>query len=88
MKDFFKRLFEKRGDEEFVALMQVALEDPTVRLQLMKILELPSPRRRTALRKWRQEIGDEKAPDALIKVIAFLEQDEIVELAIKLLNNK
>jgi len=57
MKKFFSRLFSKPKDQEFVSLMQVALEDEDIRDQLLKILSLPDDSRRATVRHWRSELS-------------------------------
>jgi hypothetical protein len=43
MQNILGGLFEKHKDEEFVALMQAALEDQTIWQHLLTLLALPQP---------------------------------------------
>ena len=75
MKKFLKRLFGKPEDQEFISLMQVALEDPTIRKQLLSILSLPNENRRATIRQWRSELDQQNAPEPIIKILRYLEED-------------
>ena len=87
MQNILKGLFGKRKDEEFVALMQAALEDPSIRQHLLTLLRLPQTQRLFQLQKWRVELQEEQAAQPLIRAIGFLEHDDIASRALKLLNN-
>ena len=75
MKKFLKRLFGKPEDQEFISLMQVALEDPAIRKQLLSILSLPNENRRATIRQWRSELDQQNAPEPIIKILKYLEED-------------
>jgi thiamine pyrophosphokinase len=81
MQNILKGIFGKRKDEEFVALMQAALEDQTIRQHMA----LPQPQRLIQLQKWGQELAEEHAPQPLISAIGFLEDDDIASQALQLL---
>jgi len=85
MQNILKSIFGKRKDEAFVALMQVALEDQTIRQQMLALLALPQPQRLIQLQKWGQELIEEHAPQPLISAIGFLEDDDIASQALQLL---
>lgn len=87
MKNILKGLFGKRRDEEFVTLMQVALEDQTIRQHLLVLLALPQPQRLIQLQKWATELQDEHAPQPLISAIGLLEDDGIANRALQILKN-
>ena len=87
MQNIFKGLFGKRKDDEFVALMQAALEDQTIRQHLLTLLALPQTQRLIQIQKWRAELQEERAPKHLISAIGFLEDDDIARVAAQLLDN-
>lgn len=75
-KGFFgKPLFQQPEDQEFVSLMQIALEDDVIRQQLMKILSLPDQIRRATVQQWRTELEQQQAPEPIIKTLSYLEYD-------------
>ena len=62
MQNVLNNLFGKRKDNEFVALVQAALEDQTIRQNLLTLLALPQSQRLSQLQKWEIELEEEHAP--------------------------
>ena len=87
MYNFLKNLFGKRKDEEFVALVQAALEDKSIRRDLLTLLAFPHPQRLCQLKEWEGELKREHAPEALISAIGFLKDADIAERTLEILNN-
>lgn len=85
MKKFFSQVFSKPQDQEFVSLMQVALEDAGIREQLLKILSMPDDRRRATVRQWRSELSQQNAPKEIMKAMEHLEHDTYAHRAKQIL---
>ncbi|MBO6556022.1 MAG: hypothetical protein JJ934_02580 [Pseudomonadales bacterium] len=88
MKKLLKRLFGKPEDQEFISLMQVALENPSIKQQLMSILSLPDENRRATIRQWRSELDQQNAPEPIIKALKYLEEDGPAHRARELLTGE
>ncbi len=87
MKNVLKKLFGKRNDEEFVALVQAALEDQSIRRDLLTLLALPQAQRLSQLQQWEIELETEHAPQPLISAIGFLKDPDIASRTLYVLNN-
>ena len=87
MQNVLNNLFGKRKDKEFVALIQAALEDQTIRQNLLTLLALPQSQRLSHLQKWEIELEEEHAPQPLISAIGFLKDADIASRTLYILNN-
>ena len=85
MHNFLKSLFGKRKDEEFVALLQAALEDKGIRQDLLTLLAFPQPQRLGQLLEWESELKREHAPEALISAIGYLKDADIADRTLEIL---
>lgn len=68
--------------------MQVALEDPIIRQQLLSILSLPDESRRATIRQWRSELDQQNAPEPIMKTLKYLEEDGPAHRAREILANE
>lgn len=68
-----------------MSLMQVALEDPGIREQLLKILSIPDDRRRATIRQWRSELSQKNAPKEIMRTLEHLEHDAYAHRAKQIL---
>ena len=87
MQNVLNNLFGKRKDKEFVALIQAALEDQTIRQNLLTLLALPQSQRLSQLQKWEIELEEEHAPQPLISAIGFLKDADIASRTQYILDN-
>jgi hypothetical protein len=87
MLNVLKNLFGKRKDKEFVALIQAALEDKSIRQDLLTVLAFPQPQRLSQLQKWEFELEREHAPQPLISAIGFLKDADIADRTLEILAN-
>ena len=87
MQNVLNNLFGKRKDNEFVALVQAALEDQTIRQNLLTLLALPQSQRLSQLQKWEIELEEEHAPQPLISAIGFLKDADIASRTRYILDN-
>ena len=85
MQNVLNNLFGKRKDKEFVALIQAALEDQTIRQNLLTLLALPQPQRLSQLQKWEIELEEEHAPQPLISAIGLLKDADIISRTLYIL---
>ncbi len=85
MKKFFSNLFRPPADQEFISLIQVALEEPRIRAELLKILSLPDHIRRETLIRWRMDLEQQNAPELITKALIYLEHDGRAKRALEIL---
>lgn len=65
--------------------MQVALETPDMRDQLIAVLSLPPDVRTTTIRQWLVDLESQGAPVMLIDAVRFLEDHSRAEKALEIL---
>lgn len=87
MQNVLNKLFGRRKDKEFVALIQAALEDQTIRRNLLTLLALPQSQRLSQRQKWDIELEGEHTPQPLISTIGFLKDADIASRTLCILNN-
>jgi hypothetical protein len=87
MQNVFNKLFGKRRDKVFVALIQAALEDQTNRQNLLTLLARPQSQRLSQLLKWEIELEGEYAPQPIISAIGFLKDSDIADRRLNILSN-
>ena len=66
-------------NEHFIALMQAAAEDKTIRQQILAISRLDSFNRESLLNTYLQALMLRGAPEELLNVLAFLKDDDIAQ---------
>ena len=72
-------------DDAFVTMMQVAMETPEMRQQLISVLSLPSQDRAQTIRDWMADLKQESAPELLISALSYLEDEQRADRALKIL---
>lgn len=72
----------------FVTLMQVAQEDPEVKVTLKAILKLESIHRKSLLNTWLMELQAKGAPQDFIDALACLVDDRVSRQALALIEGK
>lgn len=72
-------------NEAFVALVQVAKEDPVVRRKLLDILNHPPVHRQAVLRFYIEEMNQRGAPASFVSAVACLLQDAVAERVLEML---
>jgi hypothetical protein len=87
MKLFGKKKRSAGDDETFVRLIQIAREDTEIREQLLRILSLDPPNRKSALRTFIQEMKLKSAPREFVSAIACFLDDRIAGKALDILAN-
>ena len=85
MKLFAKRSRSAGDDEAFVSLIQVAIEDPEIREQILRILSLDAFNRKSALNTFIQEMRFKGAPHEFVSAIACFLDDGVAEKALSIL---
>ena len=88
MRNLINWLFGKPEDEAFVAFVQVAMEDQSVRDQVMPILTLEHNQRRLRLEKWKTELLNENAPAPMIEIVDSLNDERLAARLHELLIDK
>jgi hypothetical protein len=77
-----------RADDPFVTLIQVALETPSIKQQLVALLSLPSQQRSEKLEVWITELEADGAPALLLDALAYLEDEARANQTLMILQNK
>ena len=80
-------LFGKRKDYEFVALVQVTLEDQTIRQNSLTLLALPQSQRLSQLQRLEIGLAEEHTTQPLISAICFLKDADIASRTRYILDN-
>lgn len=85
-----RRLFARSNPREdaLVTLMQVALEDPQVRHDLLRLLNQPAAKRTEMMTVWVAKLGQEGAPRALLDALDQLRDESRADRAISILKKE
>lgn len=67
------------GDDHFVTLIQVALEDEQIRKQILAIVRLDSFNRQSLLNSLLRTLTLSGAPPELIRILGYLREDDIAQ---------
>ena len=76
-----------RDDQAFVTLMQVAMESPGIRAQLIALLALPGAQRQALIQTWITELQAEEAPGLLTELLRRLADEPTAARALALLDD-
>jgi hypothetical protein len=85
LKKLINKLLSKPEDDAFVTMIQVALETPEMRKQLVSILSLPPQNREATIAQWLNDLKDQSAPQMLITALSYLEDNQRADKALELL---
>ena len=80
-----KKKISIADDETFVRLLQVAQEEPDIRMRLISILSQDDFQRSSLLNTWIEELKLQKAPRAFIKALSYLLDESVANTALRLL---
>lgn len=73
-------------DETFVALIQVAREDPEIRKVLKNLLKLDDMNRMSMLGGWLEELRLKGAPDDFVQALGYLKDPDVAKKALEVIN--
>ncbi len=73
-------------EENFVALIQAAADDPKMKKQILAIAALDRFQRQSLLNTWISDLSLQGAPAQLITAIANLKDDRVAEKVIEVLS--
>lgn len=68
-------------------MIQVAIETPEMREQLVSILSLPPQNRKATIARWLKDLKDQSAPEMLITALSYLEDSQRADKALELLRS-
>ncbi len=85
MIEWLKSRLRPSADQEFVTLIQVALEDEQVGRHLRQILSLPDAQREQTLIRWQQALEVQGAPDAMLRMLTLLRDHKLAARAHQIL---
>lgn len=84
-----RQIFNRQNEEDaLLTLVQVALETPRIKEELLLILNQPSAERVRLINRWREQLKQESAPDVLVVAISMLIDDHRASKTLEILNTQ